>query len=33
MDQYSHPEIENLLKIEENQKCFDCGKIKFKYNS
>jgi hypothetical protein len=26
MDQYSHFEIENLMQIEENQKCFDCGK-------
>lgn len=32
MDQYSHPEIEELMKIEENQKCFDCGIaiVKFK---
>lgn len=26
MDNYGHYEFEELLKEEENQKCFDCGK-------
>ena len=25
MDQFSHIEFEELLKDEENMKCFDCG--------
>lgn len=33
MDQYSHPAIEDLLKVEENQKCFDCGNLNPKWAS
>jgi hypothetical protein len=29
MDQYSNTGIEELMKIEENKKCFDCGKKDF----
>lgn len=25
MDQFSHPAIENFMKLEENKSCFDCG--------
>ncbi len=31
MNVYSHPDFEELIKDEENQKCFDCGIITENY--